>query len=244
MKVKSLLSHFQKTVEWSLVAKCAGLVFLALFAFLRGGFFLWTTFFLVSLWFFYSENIERHSYKYSYSVYVALLFLYGINIKNSVFGDGVFFFLASLLLVLWVALVRFFFKKNEIVVDILHSLLIFFSFLFSFLFPTFLSLFFASVSIGVLTFEYLSTHKFPWKPRIMFVSVVLGLFMYELLLIVQLLPLHVIVLAGITSLAVLVIRNLFVAHFSGTLTRHFLSQNILIFITVCIILFATGRWVI
>ncbi|MFA5870353.1 MAG: hypothetical protein WC842_00455 [Candidatus Paceibacterota bacterium] len=244
MKVKNLLFHFQKTVEWSLVAKCACLVFLALYVFVHGGMFSWFVWFIASLWFFYSENIERRSYKYSYGVYVILLFLYGINIKNSVFGDIIFFFLASFLLALWVGLIRFFFKENEIIMDVFHSILIFLSLLFSLLFPTFFSIVFASISTGMLVYEHLSMRKFSWRPRMMLASIVLGLFMCELLLITQLLSLHVIALTGIMSLAVLVIRNLLVAHFSGTLTQHLLFQNIIIFITACIILFATGQWVI
>jgi len=175
---------------------------------------------------------------------VALLFLYGTNTKDSVFGDIIFFFLISFLLLLWVGLVRFVFKEKELMVDMYHSVLVFFTLLFSLMFGTFTSAFFAGLCIGMLTYEYLTIHKFSWKPRMMLASIALGLLTYEMLLIVQILPLHVIALAGVVSLFTLVVRNLYVAHFSGTLSQHFLFQNIVIFITLCVVLFATGKWVI
>jgi len=219
------------------------LVLLALYAFVHGGVFVWIVCGVVAVWFFYSESVERRSYTYSYGVYLLLLFLYGINIEHSLFADIIFFCLVVLLLSLWVGLTRFIFKEKERVADLYHCVLVFFLILFALLFPSTLSAVFVGIGAGLLIYEYLSLHKFPWKQRITLVSVAGGLFLCETLLIVRALSLHSIVLAGVVTLVVLVIRNLYVAHFSGTLTREYLFQNITIFVVVCIILFATGKWV-
>lgn len=244
MKVKNLLSRFQKIVEWSLVAKCAVFVFLALFASLRGSIFAWGTFFVISVWFFYSENTERRAYKYSYTLFIVLVFLYGSNIKDSVFGDVIFFVLICALLAVWVGFTRFVFKEKEQIVDMYHCVLIFFIALFALLFPGLLSAMGAGIGIGSIVYEYFLIHKFPWKQRMILASVASGFFVCELLLIAHALPLHEIALAGVVALLVVTIRNLLVGHFSGFLTREFLFQNISIFVLLCIVLFSTGKWVI
>lgn len=244
MKVKSLLSHFQKIVEWSLVAKCAVFVGLATYASINGGFLSWTIFTLYSFWFFYGENSERKSYKYSYILFVTLAFLYGTYIQESLFVTIIFSICALLFLIIWIGLARFIFKEKERVVDIYHSVLSFFTILFAVLFPGMFSLVFAGIGVGILFFEYLHVHAFLWKSRIILVSFVLGFFVCQLLLITRMLSLHAVALTGVLTFITLLIKNLTVAHFSGNLSRGYIFQNITIFLLLCILLFATGRWVI
>lgn len=244
MKVKNLLSHFPKTVEWSLVAKCAAFVSLASYASINGGFLRWMIWILYTLWFFYSENSERKSYKYSYILFAVLIFLYGIHIQESFFAAVMFFISVLFLLVIWIGLTRFIFKEKEKTVDIYHSILSFFAIMFALLFPGILSMMFAGIGVGILLFEYLHVYAFSWKSRIVLVSVVLGLFVCELLLITRMLSLHVVALTGVLTFITLVIKNLVVAHFSGTISKEYIFQNITIFVLLCILLFTTGRWVI
>ncbi|TSC52035.1 MAG: hypothetical protein LiPW41_583 [Parcubacteria group bacterium LiPW_41] len=244
MKVKNLLSRFQKIVEWSLVAKCAAFVGLVLYASLYGGFLRWVILVFYAFWFFYNEGSERKSYKYSYILYLVLIFLYGTHLQESLFAAFIFFICVLLLLSVWIGFTRFVFREKERTMDIYHSVLSFFTIMFALLFPGMLSALFAGVGVGILLFEHLNVYAFSWKSRMVLVSVALGLFVCELLLVTKMLSLHVVALTGVLTLIVLVIKNLIVAHFSGTLSREYLFQNIIIFVLLCILLFATGRWVI
>lgn len=244
MKAKNLLSHFPKTVEWSLVVNTVIAICLALFVHVYGGVFSLIISALLFWILFYIETTERGVYIRSYLVYVVLLLTWAEYLDASIYSGIIFALCAGVGMVVWIGIVRFLFKRKELILSLFHTALVYGALLFSVVSSGFISALFGAFVSGLLLYELCIQHQFPWKKRILLISAGTGFFIFEFILLVRALPLSAIAGAGVLSLLVLGVRDLVVAHCSGGLNRRYVLEQVILFAGVCILLFMTGRWVI
>jgi len=244
MKVKSLLSHFPKTVEWSLVVNIGLAVLASFYVSFHQTFLSWFLFALLFVFIYYYELGERTIYIRSFLSIFLLLILW-LSRSDETFLFGIIFTLcAGFGITLWLLLVRFLVRNKERTLSFLHTVLIYFAFLYA-------TTSFGSVSgiisaciAGVLLFEECTHLKFPWRKRILLISGAVSFFLFESVLIVRSLPLDVIGGAGILTLIAVSIRNMVVAHFSGNLHQRYILEQTIAFVGLSILILMTGHWIV
>lgn len=243
MKAKNLLSHFPRTVEWSLVVNTVIAVCLALFTHIHGGVFSFLFSGFVFWLLFYWETTERGVYKRSYLIYVLNVLIWSLYIDAGVYSSIIIGLYAGIGMAVWIGIVRFLFKKKELIVGLFHTALFYSVLLLSVASLGISSALFGALASTLLIYELCLQHQFPWRKRALLVSSGVGFFVFESIFLVRMLPLGIVAGAGVLSLIVLGLRDLVIAHFSGALNRRYVLEQIIIFVGLSILLFMTGKWV-
>ena len=243
MKVKNLLSHFPKTVEWSLVVNIGLAVLASFYVSFHQIFLSWFLFALLFVFIYYYELGERTTYVRSFFSLFLLLVLWAFR-SDETFLFGIIFALgAGLGIALWFFLVRFLVRNKERTLSFFHTILIYFAFLYATTSSGAISGIISACVTGILLFEDCTHLKFPWRKRILLISGAVSFFLFEGVLIIRSLPLDVIGGAGILTLIAVSIRNMVVAHFSGNLHQRYILEQTIAFVGLFIVILMTGHWI-
>lgn len=245
MKVKSLLFHFLRTVEWSLVASIGLATLASFYVAFHPSFWSWLLFVISFIFLYYHELGERAAYRYSYIALFLLLFSWLFRSDGTFFFALVFALCAGFGVALWLVLVRFLVHNKKRILSLLHIVLIYFAFLFAT--TTTIGITSAIVSsciAGLLLSEECIRFDFPWKRRVFLISGAVSFILLESVLIIRSLPLDAVGEAGMLALIAVSIRNMVVAHFSGNLRRRYILEQTVAFVGLAILILMTGHWIV
>ncbi|KKU14513.1 hypothetical protein A3I34_01080 [Candidatus Jorgensenbacteria bacterium RIFCSPLOWO2_02_FULL_45_12] len=142
---------------------------------------------------------------------------------------------------------NFLFENRDMAYDIFHTVLSFIVFLVFGSLTLYGSLWWgiALFAITAIVFgEYLNFHRIPFRVKNAAVSVSAGFFSLELLVILSFLPIGPISTAAFLALFTLILRDVVVLYFSGTVTKRTVLREIMLFLAVSLAILAVSRWTI